>query len=199
MRGSRRIDDYLGGGRPGERRRLPAARAEGDCGGLAERLERIEERLASLEEALEALRDSVDALRGEVARLRRLQAQAPTRGPGAGGSGRPRSPLEELLAQSRGVVLASEARARLRVSAERILDEAERIGAVTLEAGGDVAIMTRDAYHRFLKALEAARSSDPEEAAEAMGEFKRVFAALRRSGEVYYDARRGHWVLLRRA
>ena len=196
MRGSKRLDDYIGsGGRPGERRRLPTTTRPGDeCRGLGERLEGIEERLKAIEEALHSLEEAVKSLSGEVARLRRSQPQA-RHGGGGRSSG---SPLRELLSQSRGLVMASEARQKLRMGLERLLEEADKLGAVTLEAGGDVAIMTREAYHRFLKTLEAAKTSDPEEAAEAMAEFKRVFTALRRSGEVYYDARRGHWVLLRK-
>jgi len=196
LRGSKRIDDYLGG-RPGERRRLPHSSQASSCSGVEERLRAVEERLASLEEAVRSLEEAVKGLARQLAAASRQTPGGARRGAPAAEGRRRGSPLEELLSQSRGVVMASEARQKLRMSVDRILDEAERLGAVTLDAGGDVAIMTQEAYQRFQRLLEEARTSDPEEAAEAMREFKRVFTALRRNGEVYYDARRGHWRLLR--
>lgn len=192
MSKARRIDEYISRG----------DRPQGDAGvGGCDRAdveraaelaaEKVSARyLSKIIEELVALRREVEALRGEVEKLSK-QAQPP-----APGAGRGTAPgLREFLARE-GFVLGSEARAKLGVSPSRLRSEAGSIGAVVLEMEGDIAVMDKRAYEEFIALLSSIKTSDPSEAARQMGRYERLFSELRRSGRVYFDARRSMWRLL---
>lgn len=196
----RRLDEYL----PGEGSRRHGgehpARGKGRGGEELELLREIAAGIARIEEDIAGIKREVETLRSMVEGLSKaissLQHRAASRAEGRGAPADD-SPLADLLQEEGGLVFASEVRQKLKMSLPRLMGEARRIGAIVLEAGGDIAIMTREAYSGFLRALREAQTSDPEEAARGMGPYERLFTLLRREGQVYYDARRGHWVLLR--
>lgn len=196
----RKLDDYLPGEVARQARGEHSTRGPGRGGEelellreIAAGIARIEVDLAGIKREIEALRSMVEDLSKAISSLQRRASMRVGRGGAAGED----SPLADLLEEEGGLVFASEVRQKLKMSLPRLMGEAKRIGAIVLDAGGDVAIMTREAYSGFLRALREAQTSDPEEAARGMGPYERLFTLLRREGQVYYDARRGHWVLLR--
>ncbi len=191
----RRIDEYLGGGRrPGEDR-------AGDCDKIiAERAaelaaEKVAARfLSRIVDEIEAMRREVESLRAEVERLSN-QIQSSGARARLGQRGRGRSALADFLAKE-GFILGSEAKAKLGVGPLRLKAEAEEVEAVVIEMEGDIAVMDRRAYEEFVALLASVKTSDPLEAARQMGKFERLFTELRRSGRVYFDARRSMWRIL---
>jgi len=93
-------------------------------------------------------------------------------------------------------VMASDARSRLGLSPHKLRVEAADEGLVILEAGGDFAVLLPEAFEEFKALLSTVKSADPAEAARQVGEYSRLFQALREGGQVYYDARRRRWILL---
>ncbi|MEB2836193.1 MAG: hypothetical protein GSR80_000214 [Desulfurococcales archaeon] len=183
----RRIDEFLAGGRRGGTDR---------CGSADTRRE-LEELKAGLEELKREIEDlrsecmrRIDAILGEMRALRRAQV-VPSRESRRGQVQRLRRVLRELR-----FVMASEARARLGMSPHRLRAEAAAEGLVVIDAGGDFAVMTRDSLQEFKALLASLRTADAAEAAKALGEYGRLFQALREGGQVYYDARRKRWVML---
>lgn len=199
MARGRRIDDYLGGGR--------STRDEGQASGcdrvLAERAAELAAEkvaatfLSKIVDEIESLRREVELLRAELERMRKYLQQLQASGrSGPERRGRKRvSRLAEILAE-KGFLFGSEARSKLGVSPLRLKSEAEEAGAVVIEMEGDIAVMDRRAYEEFLALLASLKTSDPVEAAKSMGRYEKLFTELRRSGRVYYDARRSMWRLL---
>ncbi len=185
----RRIDEFLTGGR----------RGSVDQYGPVDVRRQLEELKASVEElrsALEELRSEcmrrIDVVLGELQALRRAQAlSSSSRESRRSQAQRLRRVLRELR-----FVMASEARARLGMSPHRLRAEAVAEGLVVLDAGGDFAVMTRDSLEEFKALLASLDTADAVEAAKALGEYGRLFQALREGGQVYYDARRKRWVML---
>jgi len=100
--------------------------------------------------------------------------------------------LEEALDKYR-VILGSESKAKLGMSPHRLREVADEIGAVIVEAGGDFAATMPEYLEEFETIMKSARTSDPEEAAEKMGVYRRLFEALRKAGLVYYSRACGCW------
>jgi len=156
--------------------------------------------LEKLQKELEDLRESIEELRSEVSECKRLIREAleklsrqntglpPQRRRGTWS-------LRRILKEAR-FVMASEAKARLGLSPQKLRSEAIAEGLVVLEAGGDFAVMTRDSLEEFKSLLASLNTADPAEAARELGEYGRLFQALRDGGQVYYDARRRRWVVL---
>jgi len=183
----RRIDEFLAGGERGSTDRCGSADARRE-------LEELKAAVEELRSALEDLRSEcmhrIDAVLGELRALRRAQA-VPPQASRRGQARRLRHVLRELR-----FVMASEARARLGMSPHRLRAEAAAEGLVILDAGGDFAVMTRDSLEEFKALLASLNTADSAEAAKALGEYGRLFQALREGGQVYYDARRRRWVML---
>ncbi len=204
MPSARRIDDYIA---PGSRGRgPPGQQGDREAGCPEELLARVAERaaekvtalyLTKLLDEIDALRREVDALRSEVQRLARAVARSHQRRGSQGDAGgrRKGSGLAELLSKE-GYILGGEARARLGYGPARLQSEAEELGAVVVELDGDLAIVDRRIFEEFLAELASVDTPDPNEAARRLGRFERLFNELRRSGRVYFDARRGYWRLL---
>lgn len=187
----RRIDDFIGATGPKERVGTKPAGQSGLC--RREDMERIEDALEEIVNRLEKLEEELRRLRIVVERSLAVSsaAQRPARATGRRG----RSRLVEVLRESR-YILASEARAVLGMSPQRLRSEAAAQGLVVVDAGGDFAVMTRDAFEEFKAILSAVASPDPGEASREVGDYRRLFEALRAGGQVYYDARRRRWRLL---
>jgi len=192
----RRISDYLGEEPP----RPPQRRADDVDLVIKKTVEStVAELVKGLLGEIRSLRESVESLSRRVEKLEAAvrSCQAPARG-GAQRRGR-RSRLADELAgilEGEGYVLASRARARLGVSPQRLRDLAAEVGAEIVELAGDFAVVDREAMGEFLALLKTVRTSDPAEAAKAMGKYKELFEKMREATTVYYDARRGHWRMI---
>ncbi len=181
---SRRLDDYIKPGRQG--RAVQSRPIHGPAttySDIAKRLEHIEARLEALEESL---KEVLEALRRLESKLDRLE-----KGGRALGEHRLRSLIEK-----EGFLLISEARQKLGISPSRLLSLARDLGLVVLDLDGDAAVMSENAYMEFKSKLASIKTSDPEEAASLMGRFAKVFALLRRKGDIYYDSKSRSWKML---
>ncbi len=100
--------------------------------------------------------------------------------------------LEEAIDKYK-VVMGSEARAKLGLSPHKLREVADEIGAIIIEAGGDFAVTMPEYLEEFEAIMMNTRTSDPEEAAEKMGPYRRLFEALRKAGLVYYSRSCNCW------
>lgn len=150
-----------------------------------------------LERIVDVLDDVIkrlEALEAAVSQIRAMLEQGTARG-GRPGRRAGRSRLWEALRESK-YVMASESRAKLGISPQRLRSEAMAEGLVIVDAGGDFAVMSKSSFEEFKAMLAGVSTSDPEEAARELGGYGRLFQALRSGGQVYYDARRRRWRLL---
>jgi len=180
----RRIDDFLS---------VPGRGSRADSSPGSRELEGLYKELESLRESIEKLRTDVEECKRMLNGL--LKAMEPRgaspRGQERGGAWSLRRIIKEMR-----FVMASEARARLGMSPQKLRSEAIAEGLVVVEAGGDFAVMTSDSLEEFKALLASLNTADPEEAARRLGEYGRLFQALRDGGQVYYDARKRRWVML---
>ncbi len=180
---SRRIDDYFK-----TRSRRASLRIGSEDSGLSElraELERLNSRIDILEDLLKEILDSVRRVEKDVRGMRSLSSRSSVP-----------AKLKEILSRE-GYLLASDARHRLGVSPARLVSIArESDDLVILELEGDMAIMSMESYRDFLGKLASTGTSDPEEAARALGRYSKLFLMLRRRGGVYYDSRSKSWKML---
>jgi len=180
--------------------------AEGRAGEAPEAalaLSRLEEALESLASAVEELERAVRELAerlGEALRLlpeeRGEEAEAPEEGGGhPPAPGAAEAVVKEALAAGFVSLKALEA---LKPS-ERLkaISALKREGFVEVSVGGDVLLVEPAVYKAFVEGISsAAKSSDPQEAAEALGPAGRLFNELHRRGALYFDAKSSRWKLL---
>jgi len=193
----RRISDYLGEEPP-----RPPQRRGSDVDLVIKKT--VEATVAELVKGLlgeiRSLRETVESLARRVEKLEATVRSCQAQARGSPQRGKPRrSRLADELAgilEAEGYVLASRARARLGVSPQRLRDLAAEVGAEIVELAGDFAVVDREAMGEFLALLKTVRTSDPAEAAKAMGKYKELFEKMREATTVYYDARRGHWRMI---
>jgi len=197
----RRISDYLGEEPP-----TRPHRKGGDDVDLVIK-KTVEATVAELVKGLlgeiRSLREAVESLSSRVEKLesamRQCQAGPQARAARGSRGGKRRSRLADELAsilESDGFILASKARARLGVSPQRLRDAAAEVGAEVVELAGDFAVVDREAMGEYLALLRTVKTSDPAEAAKAMGKYKELFEKMREATTVYYDARRGYWRMI---
>jgi uncharacterized protein YdhG (YjbR/CyaY superfamily) len=182
----RKIDDFLS--IPAK----PSKATKASAGAISRDLE-------ELRGELKAIKESIDKLQADMDECKRMLAEllGAVRQRAASPRVQRRSSwgLRRILKEVR-FVMASEAKARLGMSPQKLRSEAIAEGLVVVEAGGDFAVMTRDSLEEFKALLASLNTADPAEAARELGEYGRLFQALRDGGQVYYDARKRRWVML---
>jgi hypothetical protein len=184
----RRIEDFLN---RNERVSAQSPRS-GDTLCTKEDLSRLEDMLAKVLSRLEEIQLELSDLRGALKTI--IDRRGASEGRSSRGFRR-RSRLAEALREVK-YILASESRSRLGMSPHTLRAEAAALGLKILDAGGDFAVLTKDGFEEFKALLSAIETPDPAEAAKEMGDYERLFQALRAGGQVYYDARRRMWRLL---
>ncbi len=144
---------------------------------------------------LKAIRDSIERIEKEIEELKsQCKLGEPRKTERRKEDAQARPQLLETI-RKKGYILASDAR-KLGLSPTALVSEASRHGLIVLNAGGDAIVMSDQAFREFSSILDEIRTSDPEEASKAAGEYSRAFNTLRRAGVIYYSQKRGKWVMI---
>jgi hypothetical protein len=100
--------------------------------------------------------------------------------------------LRDFLSDNKYLFL-SESRKKLGLPPLSVENLAERIGAVLIDTGGDIAVLMPEVLVEYDEILASTKTPDPEDASNRLGVYGRLFERMLKAGLVYYDAGKRCW------